>query len=286
MNATKTMRAGVVGWPIGQSLSPAMHGYWISEYGLNAEYLPLAVSPEEFPAAILSLAAKGYRGVNVTIPHKEAAYKLSATLDEDARVTGAVNLLIFEDQKTHGKKIHGRNTDVLGFSSALKEALGDEAARRGPCVVLGAGGAARAIIVALVRSGAEEIRILNRTRARATATAASLGSSQLKIFDWGDWHAAFADAGLLVNTTSLGMTGKNKLDISLDALPVTAGVSDIVYNPLQTELLGAALARGQRTMDGLGMLMHQAVPAFEAWFGVRPIVSAALRANLEAKLNG
>ena len=281
MKATTKMRAGVVGWPIGQSLSPAMHGYWITEYGLNAEYLPLAISPQDFSSEIAALAAKDFAGLNVTIPHKQAAYQLSSTLDDDARATGAVNLLIFDDQK-----MHGRNTDVLGFATALEDALGKGAARRGPCVVLGAGGAARAVIVALERSGAEEIRILNRTRNRALETVDSVKSAHAKIFDWGDWHTAFAGAGLLVNTTSLGMTGKDRLDIPLNELPGTAAVADIVYNPLETELLRAASARGHRIMDGLGMLMHQAVPAFEAWFGVRPTVTPDLRKILEEKLNG
>jgi shikimate dehydrogenase len=164
--------------------------------------------------------------------------------------------------------------------------LGEDAARRGPCVVLGAGGAARAVIVALERSGAEEIRILNRTRARALATVESVKSMRSNVFDWGNWRAVFAGAGLLVNTTSLGMTGKDRLDIPLDNLPATASVADIVYNPLETELLRTARARGHRTMDGLGMLMHQAVPAFEAWFGIKPAVTAGLRKLLEAKLNG
>lgn len=281
MSETKKLRAGVVGWPVGQSLSPAMHSYWIEQYEIDAEYLPLAVSPENFSNTIASLPAKGFAGVNVTIPHKQAAYRLSMRLDEDARAAGAVNLLIFEDEK-----IHGRNTDVMGFSAALNDALGEDAARTGPVVVLGAGGAARAVVLALVKNGAREIRVVNRTRARAEELCRTLDKVESKVFDWGDWQDAFRGAGLLVNTTSLGMTGKATLDITLEALPDKAGVADIVYNPLETELLRQAKARGQRTMDGLGMLMHQAVPAFASWFGVTPQVTPRLRAVLEEKLNG
>jgi shikimate dehydrogenase len=284
-NTAKTLRAGVVGWPIGQSLSPTMHSYWISEYGLDAEYVPLGVAPEEFSTLIKSLPEKGYVGVNVTVPHKQAAHRLCSTLDTDARAAGAVNVLIFENGK-----IHGRNTDVLGFCAALEDALGADAARTGPVVVLGAGGAARAVILALARNGATEIRVFNRTRTRAEelteALTQELGSAELKIFEWGDWQNAFPEAGLLVNTTSLGMVGKGALDISLAALPQKGCVVDIVYNPIETGLLAEAKARGHRTMDGLGMLMHQAVPAFEAWFGVTPAVTAELRGVLEQELNG
>jgi shikimate dehydrogenase len=288
-NTTKTLRAGVVGWPIAQSLSPTMHSYWISEHGLDAEYVPLGVAPEEFSTLIKSLPEKGYVGVNVTIPHKQAAHRLCSTLDADARAAGAVNVLIFENDK-----IHGRNTDVLGFCAALEDALGADAARTGPVVVLGAGGAARAVILALARSGAAEIRVLNRTRTRAEELTEALaqelgrelGGAEFKIFEWGDWQNALAGAGLLVNTTSLGMVGKDTLDISLESLPQKACVVDIVYNPIETGLLAEAKARGHRTMDGLGMLMHQAVPAFEAWFGATPAVTAELRRVLEQELNG
>ena len=281
MSEAKTMRAGVIGWPVGQSLSPPMHAYWIAEHGINAEYLPLSVPPEEFAGTIKSLSAEGFVGVNVTIPHKEAAYKLSKTLDADARAAGAVNLLIFENEK-----VHGRNTDAMGFSAALNAALGVGAAQAGPVVVLGAGGAARAVIVGLIKNGAKEIRIINRTRVRGESLVKTFESGKLEVFDWGDWPNAFAAAGLLVNATSVGMAGKDALDIALDALPRDAGVADIVYNPIETGLLRDAKARGHRTMDGLGMLMHQAVPAFAAWFGITPKVTAELRTVLEEKLIG
>ncbi len=241
--------------------------------------MPLAISPDEFAGTIKTLAAKGFVGVNVTIPHKLAAYELSARLDADARAAGAVNLLIFEEGK-----ILGRNTDAMGFLAALNEALDPGAAQNGPAVVLGAGGAARAIIVGLIRKGAREIRIVNRTRERAEALAEAFEGVRMEVFRWGDWQNAFKEGGLLVNTTSAGMAGKAPLDIVLDALPSSAGVADIVYNPVETELLKSARARGHRTMDGLGMLMHQAVPSFAAWFGVTPKVTPELRAILEEKL--
>ncbi len=281
MSDVTTMRAGIIGWPVGQSLSPAMHSYWIVEHKIDAEYVPLSVPPEEFADTVASLPAKGFSGVNVTIPHKEAAYKLSTTLDVDARAAGAANLLVFD-----GDKVHGRNTDAMGFSAALGAALGPAAAQAGPAVILGAGGAARAVIVGLMGSGAKEIRIVNRTRTRVDSLAHAFEEAKLEVFDWGDWKNAFADAGLLVNTTSAGMVGKDPLDIALDALPRDAAIADIVYNPLETALLRDAKARGHRTMDGLGMLMHQAVPAFAAWFGITPEVTAELRAVLEEKLIG
>ena len=273
--------AGVVGWPVSQSVSPAMHSFWITQYGLDAEYIPLAVKPEDFAGVIEALPGKGFVGVNVTIPHKEAAFKSSTTLDVNARAGGAVNLLVFEKGE-----IHGRNTDIPGFSAALNESFGPDIARTAPVVLLGAGGAARAVALALINNGASDIRVLNRTQTRAHELISLVKHRGAKLAapDWGDWNAAFKGAGLLVNTTSLGMIGKDALHIPLEHLPAAAAVADIVYNPLETALLADARARGHRTMDGLGMLMHQAVPAFAAWFGVAPQVTPDLRAVLEAKL--
>jgi shikimate dehydrogenase len=275
-------RAGIIGWPVRQSLSPLLHSYWLREHGIEGEYLPLAVRPEDFAAEVAHLPERGFAGVNVTVPHKEAAFALAAAKDGDAKETGAVNVLVFENGKVLGK-----NTDVSGFLTSLTIGLGPDAAARGPVVVLGAGGAARAIVLALVRGGAREIRLVNRTRERADSLAKQFtGKAALATADWGDWSAALAGAGLLVNTTSLGMTGKGELTLPLDALPRGAAVSDIVYNPLETELLKSARTRGHATLDGLGMLMHQAVPAFAAWFGVTPRVTPALRARLEEALRG
>ena len=271
--------AAVIGWPAGHSLSPALHFYWLKEHGISGAYVPLSVRPEDFKECVAALARMEFAGASVTVPHKEAAFALSAVHDEDARATGAVNTLVFEDGK-----IRGLNTDVRGFAVSLTETFGEEAARAAPTVVLGAGGAARAVVLALARAGAPAIRVINRTRSRAETLRKISKKTPLKAFEWGDWAGAFGGAGLLVNATSLGMTGGPALEISLDKLPIEAGVADIVYNPLETNLLHAARQRGHRTMDGLGMLMHQAVPAFAAWFGVEPQVTPALRAALEKAL--
>jgi shikimate dehydrogenase len=253
-----------------------MHNYWLKKYGLSAAYVALPIAPENFATCIAALPLMGFAGANVTVPHKESAFALAAVVDEDARITAAVNTLFFESGV-----VTGLNTDVKGFAASLAADLGEASAAAGPVVVLGAGGAARAIVLALARLGAPEIRLVNRTKTRSLALANTLGEfAKITLVDWGDWDAAFVGARLLVNTTSLGMTGKPPLELSLDRLPSQAVVADIVYNPLETPLLKAALARGHRTMDGLGMLMHQAAPAFAAWFGVTPQVTDELRAEL------
>lgn len=273
---TDRQLAAVIGWPVRHSLSPRMHNYWLKQYGLTGAYVALPIAPENFAACIAALPLMGFAGASVTVPHKEAAFALAGVLDDDARITGAVNTLIFEPGS-----ITGLNTDVRGFAASLAAGLGGAAATAGPVAVLGAGGAARAIVLALARSGAAEIRLVNRTRTRSQTLANTLGPfTKIRLFDWGDWDAALMGARLLVNTTSLGMTGKPPLELSLDRLSPQAAVVDIVYNPLETLLLKAARARGHRTMDGLGMLMHQAAPAFAAWFGVSPEVTADLRAEL------
>jgi shikimate dehydrogenase len=274
MSAAKL--AGVIGWPVHHSLSPLVHNYWLKQHGIPGAYVALPVALENFGRVVVTMPLMGFAGANVTVPHKQSAFALSASLDEDSRSTGAVNTLLFADGL-----IHGRNTDVRGFAKGLIESLGADAASRGPVVVLGAGGAARAVLLAVARLGAPEIRVVNRTKTRAEALAANLGrDAEMKLVEWGDWRDAFEGARLLVNTTSLGMTGKPALELSLDSLPSDAAVADIVYNPLETALLKAARERGHRTMDGLGMLMHQAVPAFAAWFGVTPEVTPALRKEL------
>jgi shikimate dehydrogenase len=271
------MLAGVLGWPARQSLSPVLHGHWFREYGIKGAVVPLPTRPEDFGRVVDALPRMGFRGASVTSPHKQAAFALSASLDDDAKATGAVNLLVFDNGV-----IRGCNTDVRGFATNVREGLSDTALGTGPAVILGAGGAARAVVRALATKGAPEIRIMNRTRGRAEALAAV---APVRTFDWGD-AKAFDGATLLINATVLGMTGKPPLDIDLGALPKTAAVVDIVYSPLETPLLAAAKARGHRTVDGLGMLMHQAAPAFAAWFGVTPAVTPALRAELVKALNG
>ncbi len=272
--------AGVVGWPVAHSLSPVIHQYWLKQYGITGNYVALPVSPENFSRSIHVLPLMGFAGVNVTVPHKQAAAALAERLDENATVTGAVNLLVFA-----GNRISGANTDVQGFGESLRTTFDVQQLKTGSAVVLGAGGAARGVILALQQTGFGEIRVINRTRQRAEAVAAIFARRVLcRVLDWGDWMSAFADARLLVNTTSLGMKGNPSLELPLTNLPPEAAVADIVYNPARTVLLRDAERTGRPTMDGLGMLMHQAVPAFEAWFGVRPAVTGDLRARLLKEL--
>jgi shikimate dehydrogenase len=274
--------AAVIGWPVAQSISPALHSYWLKEHHVSGAYVALPVVPANFEQCVAALPRMGFVGANVTVPHKESAFALASSLDDDARATGAVNTLIF-----NGDSIAGWNTDVRGFEASLFETLGKDAARGRAVAVLGAGGAARAIILALRRAGSGEIRVINRTPARSETLQRSMAKDGgVTPIRWGDWKTGLASIGLLVNTTSLGMTGKPPMEIELDALPLDAAVADIVYNPLETQLLRAAKARGHRTMDGLGMLMHQAVPAFAAWFGVTPKVTPQLRAELKRVLGG
>lgn len=267
--------AGVMGWPVAHSLSPALHGHWLDSLGIDGAYLPLAVAPENFAQVLAALPKMGFRGVNVTVPHKEAALAAVDETDALARRIGAVNTVVVCDDG----KLTGTNTDGFGFLENLNAGAPEWDAGAGPAVVLGAGGAARAVAVALIDAGAPEIVLVNRTRERAEKIAADLGGP-LKVHDWDDRAAVLKDTNLLVNTTTLGMTGKAPLDLSLDTLPGTALVNDIVYAPLETDLLAAARARGNPAVDGLGMLLHQARPGFEAWFGAAPEVTPDLRARI------
>lgn len=264
--------AGVMGWPVGHSRSPRLHGYWLEHYDIDGAYVPLPVRPDSFAAAVRALVDLGFRGVNLTIPHKEAGLDLCDSLDPLARRIGAVNTLVFRDGR-----IDGSNTDAFGFIENLRRGAPNWRADAGPALVLGAGGAARAVAVALLDAGAPEVRVANRTEVRAEALADALGNA-LQIVPWNRRAEALTDAALVVNTTSLGMTGQPALDLPLDNLPPTALVTDIVYTPLETDLLARARARGNPVVDGLGMLLHQARPGFEAWFGVAPEVTAELRA--------
>lgn len=260
--------AGVIGWPVAHSRSPRLHGWWIARHGLDAAYVPLAVRPGAFPVAVQGLRASGFRGANVTIPHKEAAFAACDRVTERARRAGAVNTLVFGDDG-----VEGDNTDGWGFVENLRQHGVDPAA--GPALLLGAGGAARAIAATLLDAGIP-VAVANRTRARAEALAAALPG--LAVVDWERCSAALADQALLVNTTSLGMKGQGALEIDLAAAPASLRVADIVYVPLETPLLAAATARGLRAVDGLGMLLHQARAGFRAWFDVDPVVDEALRA--------
>ncbi len=265
--------AGVMGWPIAHSRSPRLHGHWLRRYGVDGHYVPLGVRPEDFAAALAALPRLGFRGVNVTIPHKERALALAGSVSERAALIGAANTLTFGE----GGAVHADNTDGYGFLANLRQGAPGWTAAAGPALVLGAGGAARGVVAALLSDGAPEIRIANRTRDRAVALRDHFGE-RVAVVDWAGAEEAVAGAATIVNTTSLGMHGGTASPLRLDAALDTALVTDIVYTPLVTPLLARAAARGLATVDGLGMLLHQAAPGFEAWFGVRPEVDADLRA--------
>ena len=275
----RTRLAGIMGWPVAHSLSPRLHGHWLLRYGIDGAYVPLPVPPERLEQALSALPALGFAGVNLTIPHKEAAVSLVDRLSPRAKRIGAVNTVVVEADGT----LSGDNTDGFGFIAALSESQAGWRAEAGPAVVLGAGGAARAVAVALLDAGVPEVRLLNRTSERARALADDLGGS-VHAVNWTVRAAALDGAALLVNTTSLGMRGQPPLDLALDALPPTALVTDVVYTPLITPLLALAQARGNPVVDGLGMLLHQARPGFRAWFGVDPEVDDDLRAVVAAGL--
>ncbi|MBN9562725.1 MAG: shikimate dehydrogenase [Alphaproteobacteria bacterium] len=272
----KARLAGILGWPVSHSRSPRLHGFWLERHGIDGTYVPLPVPPDDFAAAVRSLAALGFAGANVTIPHKLAAFAVCDAVDESARRAGAVNTLVFRDGR-----VEGSNTDGSGFIANLRAHGVDPAV--GPALVLGGGGSARAVAAALQDAGAR-VSLANRTRARADALANDLPG--LKVLDWNARHVALADHALVVNTTSLGMTGNPALELDLDRAPAGMAVADIVYVPLETPLLAAARARELRTVEGLGLLLHQAVPGFTAWFGVEPTVDDELRRFVAADLLG
>ena len=275
--------AGVMGWPVAHSRSPLIHSHWIAQYGLRGSYVPLPVQPDALEAALRALPVLGFAGCNLTIPHKIAAVDIVDELEPLAQRIGAANTIVVRPDGS----LLGRNTDAFGFIANLREAQPQWRADAGPAVMLGAGGAARAVLAGLLEAGATEIRICNRTMETAQQLAndfATWGTARLQAVPWQERHSALAGAALLVNTTSQGMQGQAPLDIRLDALPTTALVTDIVYTPLQTPLLQAAAARGNPTAQGLGMLIHQARPAFEAWFVVLPQTTPALWAAVTATL--
>lgn len=280
-----TRKAFVVGHPIAHSRSPLIHNHWIAHYGLDGSYEKLDVAPEDFAAFLAAFPEEGFVGGNVTIPHKEAAFAGVARATERARQLGAVNTLWREDGV-----LWGDNTDITGYLDNLDAACGpDWAARAGSALVLGAGGAARAVVAGLIARGLSPIRLVNRTQARAQTLAdifaGYLSASQtLIVHGFDDLPDLLPQAGLIVNTTSLGMKGQPPLPLDLGACRDDAIVSDIVYVPLETPFLAMARARGLVCVDGLGMLLHQAVPGFERWFGIRPEVTPALRARVEADI--
>ena len=271
----KAKLAGVIGWPVGHSRSPLLHGHWLARYQIDGAYVPLAVKPEDLPQALAALPKLGFSGLNITLPHKERALQLVDEADDVARRIGAANTIWVGDDK----RLYATNTDAFGFIETLRTGAGNWHAGAGPALMLGAGGAARAVLVALLDAGVPEIRIANRTRARADALAEEFGDRAVPL-PWPVGPQALDGAQLLVNTTSLGMSGQPPLDVRLDALAPGAVVMDIVYTPLETALLAKARSRGLVAVDGLDMLLHQARPGFEKWFGVAPQVDQALRAEI------
>jgi shikimate dehydrogenase len=269
--------AGVMGDPVMHSRSPKLHNYWLAKYGLAGTYVPLAISAERLRAALRALPALGFAGCNLTIPHKEAALDIVDRLDPLARRIGAVNCVVVAPDGS----LEGHNHDGFGYIESVREAQPKWRADTGPIVVIGAGGGARAVLVGLVDQGAREIRLVNRTPARGKALAQDLGGP-IGALRWEEREAALEGAAMLINATNQGMLGEPPLDIALDRLPVSALVSDIVYIPRETALLAAARRRGNPTVNGLGMLLHQARPAFHAWFGIMPDVTPELRAMIEA----
>ena len=271
--------AGVMGWPVAHSRSPRIHNYWIDKHGLNGAYVLLPVAPGTLEIAVPGLAALGFRGCNITLPHKVDAMALMHEVDPMARRMGAMNTIVVQKDGS----LKGFNNDGFGYIQSLLDAKPDWRADAGPVTVLGAGGAARAVVLSLADRGAKEIRLINRTFEKAEALAKEFGGP-IKAYHWEDRHTALADVALLVNTTSQGMHGQEALDLSLNALPTHALVSDVIYVPLETPLLAAARHRGNATVNGLGMLLNQARPAFHAWFGVMPEVTPELRRMVEATL--
>jgi shikimate dehydrogenase len=269
--------AGVMGDPVMHSRSPKLHNYWLAKYGLSGTYVPLAITVERLRAALRALPALGFAGCNLTIPHKEAALDIVDKLDPLARRIGAVNCVVVAPDGS----LEGHNHDGFGYIESVREAQPKWRADTGPIVVVGAGGGARAVLVGLVDQGAREIRLVNRTPARGKVLAQDLGGP-IGALRWEEREAALEGAAMLINATNQGMLGEPPLDIALDRLPVSALVSDIVYIPRETALLAAARRRGNPTVNGLGMLLHQARPAFHAWFGIMPEVTPELRAMIEA----
>ncbi|WP_417740876.1 shikimate dehydrogenase [Salipiger sp.] len=275
MTDTRIPLAGVIGHPVAHSRSPLLHGHWLRTYGLRGHYIPMDIAPEKLEAAFRTLPDLGFVGVNVTIPHKETVMEIADLVSDRATLIGAANTIIFRKDG----KIHADNTDGYGFIENLRQGAPEWDPTAGPAMVLGAGGAARAVIASLLEVGVPEIRISNRTRDRAEQLREDFGA-RIRVVEWVQAGNAMADAALVVNSTSLGMVGKPELRVPLDGLRAGTVVTDLVYAPLETRLLQVARAQGCTCVDGLGMLIHQAVPGFERWFGQRPAVDDATRAAI------
>lgn len=269
--------AGVIGSPISHSKSPQLHRYWLKKYGIKGFYIPLDIAAADLRDVLKTLPKAGFVGVNVTIPHKEAALEIADDVTERASLIGAANTLTF--QKDGG--IHADNTDGYGFIENLKSGAQSWNPTQGAAAIIGAGGAARAVIVSLIKAGVPEILLSNRTRARADQLQSDFGD-QIKVIEWQEADGMFEEANLVVNTSSLGMVGKQPMELSLEGLRNSTVVTDLVYTPMKTRLLEVAEDKGCITVDGLGMLLHQGVPGFERWFGRRPEVDDDLRAAVLA----
>ncbi len=278
-NSDRFLLAGVMGWPVMHSRSPVLHGFLMKQQGVAGAYVPLAIKPEGLEAALRALPALCFSGCNVTIPHKEQALRIVDRVDDAARRIGAVSCVIVGADGS----LAGTNNDHYGFIEGLLEV--DQGLRfdAGPIAVIGAGGGARGVVYGLVNRGAREIRLCNRTRERAEALKRDIGGP-IEVYGWEDRGRVLDGVAMLVNTTSQGMSGNPPLDLDLDKLPQSALVSDIIYIPAETPLLAAARARGNRTVNGLGMLLHQSRPAWRAWFGIDPEITAELRAAVMATL--
>ncbi|MFD3188906.1 shikimate dehydrogenase [Sedimentitalea sp. HM32M-2] len=273
MTQARIPLAGVIGSPIAHSRSPQLHRHWLLTYGIRGYYIPMDVAHDDLKQVIRALPRMGFVGVNITVPHKERVMEMADKVTDRATLIGAANTLIFRDDGS----IHADNTDGYGFIENLRSGAPDWDAKAGPAVALGAGGAARAVIASLSDAGVPQIILSNRTRARAERLRDDFGQ-RVRVVDWVQAGNVLEEAALVVNTTSLGMSGQPELRVPLDGLPKSAVVTDLVYSPLKTHLLQVAEDMGCTTVDGLGMLLHQAVPAFERWFGYRPTVDEDTRA--------
>ena len=272
MNAKSIPLAGVIGSPISHSRSPFLHGHWLRRYGLDGHYIPMEIASSDLERVIETLPMMGFVGLNVTIPHKERIISLADHVTDRAALMGAANTLTFGEDG----KVYADNTDGHGFLQNLKQGAPNWKANSGPIAVIGAGGASRAVVSALIEDGATEIRLSNRTRNRADALRQEFGT-KIEVYDWVQAGNMFDGASTVVNTSSLGMVGKPEMRIPLDALSKEAVVTDLVYTPLETPLLAYAKSVGCQTVDGLGMLLYQAAPGFERWFGVKPEVDEDIR---------
>jgi len=278
-SSDRFLLAGVMGWPVMHSRSPILHNYLFSHHGLAGTYVPLAIRPTDLEGALRALAPLGFAGCSVTIPHKERALPVVDVADQAARRIGAISCVVVQSDGS----LVGTNNDAFGFAHNILQQQPTWRAEEGPTAVIGAGGGARAVVYSLADRGAREVRVINRTFARAEALARDFGAPVMAVA-WAERHRALEGVATLVNTTSQGMIGQSPLDLTLDTLPPGALVCDIVYVPIDTPLLVAARRRGHRTVNGLGMLLQQARPAWRAWFGIEPEITPELRATVEATL--